>query len=105
MLKKSNQQIDILLIQIFIFLVPFAYGLFYEFTTYFSQVIILIILVEKIIKNKEIKLYANISTISLVSISLGYLITSIYAIDKRRSDTRILKIYSAINICYFNNAI
>lgn len=105
MLKKKNKKIDILLIQIFIFLAPFAYGLFYEFTAYFAQAIILIILAIKIIKNKKIKLYANISTISLVIISVGYLVTSIYAIDKRRCNTRISKIHSTINFCLLNNAI
>ena len=105
MLKLNNEKSDLILIKIFIFLAPFAYGLFYEFTTYFAQVIILIILAIKIIQNKKIKFYINMSTVSLVLISIGYLITSIYGIDKRRSNTRISKIYCTINICYLNDAI
>ena len=105
MLKQDNEKIDLLLIKIFILLAPFAYGLFYEFTAYFAQIIIITLLAIRIIKNKEIRIYVNVSTISLTLISLGYLITTIYAIDKRRSNIRFSKVYIAIDICSFDNAI
>ncbi len=68
--------------KIFLVLISFAFGLFYEFTSYFAQIFILILLAATIIKNKEIKLNINVSSISLFLISIAYLVTCMYAVDK-----------------------
>lgn len=80
--KKKIKRIDLKLIQIFLFIIPFLFGLFYEFTSYFAQIYLLIVLSIKLIKEKKIRIYLNFSSISLVTISLGYLCTCIYAIDR-----------------------
>lgn len=75
------KHLDIKLLQIFIFVIPFAFGLFYEFTSYFAQVFLLLILALLVIKRKKIRIYLNFSNISLLAISLGYLFSIFYARD------------------------
>ena len=73
---------DLLLIQIFLSIFPFLFGGFYEFTVYFAQIFLLAILLIKLLKQKKTKIYINISSISILLISLGYLVSLFYAIDK-----------------------
>ena len=82
MLYKKAGNIDILLIKIFFFLSPFLFGLYYEFSAYFAQIFILAILLIKILKVKKCKIYLNFSTLALAIVSVGYLFTCIYAVDK-----------------------
>ena len=82
MLYKKAGNIDILLIKIFFFLSPFLFGLYYEFSAYFAQIFILAILLIKILKVKKCKMYLNFSTLALAIVSVGYLFTCIYAVDK-----------------------
>lgn len=82
MFSIKLKRIDLLLIQIFLGLFPFLFGGFYEFTAYFAQIFLLAILLIKLLKQKKAKIYINISSISILFISLGYLISSFYAIDK-----------------------
>ena len=82
MLYKKAENIDILLIKIFFFITPFLFGLYYEFSSYFAQIFILVILLIKLLKQKKIKVYFNFASISLAIISVGYLFTCIYAVDK-----------------------
>lgn len=70
------------MLQLFILIIPFAFGLFYEFTAYFAQIFLLIVLLFICIKRKKIRIYLNTSSISLLIIAIGYLFTCIYAIDK-----------------------
>lgn len=71
-----------ILLQLFLLIIPFAFGLFYEFTAYFAQIFLLIVLLFICIKRKKIRIYLNTSSISLLIIAIGYLFTCIYAIDK-----------------------
>ena len=82
MLYKKAENIDILLIKIFFFITPFLFGLYYEFSSYFAQIFILVILLIKLLKQKKIKVYFNFASIALAIISVGYLFTCIYAVDK-----------------------
>ena len=82
MLYKKAENIDILLIKIFFFITPFLFGLYYEFSSYFAQIFILGILLIKLLKQKKIKVYFNFASIALAIISVGYLFTCIYAVDK-----------------------
>ncbi len=81
-LNGKLKHIDLLLIQGFLLIVPFLFGLFYEFTAYFAQIFLLIILLIILIKRKKIRIYLNISIASLLLITLGYLFTCFYAVDK-----------------------
>ena len=82
MLYKKAENIDLLLIKIFLFLTPFLFGLYFEFASYFAQILILVILLIKLCKAKKCKIYLNFEAIALAVISAGYLFTCIYAIDK-----------------------
>ena len=82
MLYKKAENIDVLLLKIFLFISPFLFGLYYEFSSYFAQIFILIILLIKLYKNKKCKINLNFSSIALTIISVGYLLTCIYAVDK-----------------------
>ena len=82
MLYKKAENIDILLIKLFFFISPFLFGLYYEFSAYFGQIFILAIFLIKVFKAKKCKIYFNLSSITLAVISIGYLLTCIYAIDK-----------------------
>ncbi|MBR0427278.1 MAG: O-antigen ligase family protein [Clostridia bacterium] len=82
MLYKKAENIDLLLIKIFLFITPFLFGLYFEFASYFAQIIILVILLIKLCKAKKCKIYLNFEAIALAVISAGYLFTCIYAIDK-----------------------
>ena len=76
------KKLDFTLIEIFLFVAPFLFGLFYEFASFFAQIFILIILLVKFIKDKNVRLYLNCSSFALASISAGYLFTCIYAVDR-----------------------
>ena len=82
LLYKKAENIDILLIKIFLCLTPFLFGLYYEFSSYFAQIFILVILLIKLLKQKKIKVYLNFASMALAIISSGYLFTCIYAVDK-----------------------
>lgn len=82
MLYKKTENIDVLLLKILLFISPFLFGLYYEFSSYFAQIFILIILLIKLCKNKKCKINLNFSSIALTIISVGYLLTCIYAVDK-----------------------
>ena len=82
MLYKKAENIDILFIKIFFFISPFLFGLYYEFTAYLAQIFILAIILIKVLKTKKCKMYFNLSSITLTIISVGYLFTCIYAVDK-----------------------
>lgn len=82
MLYKKAENIDILLIKIFFFITPFLFGLYYEFSSYFAQIFILVILLIKLLKQKKIKVYLNFTSTALAIISVGYLFTCVYAVDK-----------------------
>ena len=82
MLYKKAENIYLLLIKIFLFITPFLFGLYFEFASYFAQIIILVILLIKLCKSKKCKIYLNFEAIALAVISAGYLFTCIYAVDK-----------------------
>lgn len=72
---------DIILMQIFLVAFPFLFGGFYEFPSYIAEICILIIFLIKINKENKIKFYVDLSSISLVFIAGGFLISSFYGID------------------------
>ena len=82
MLYKKAENIDLSLIKIFLFLTPFLFGLYFEFASYFAQILILVILLIKLCKAKKCKIYLNLEIFALAVISVGYLFTCIYAVDK-----------------------
>lgn len=82
MIYKKAENIDVLLLKILLFISPFLFGLYYEFSSYFAQIFILTILLIKLCKNKKCKINLNFSSIALTIISVGYLLTCIYAVDK-----------------------
>ena len=82
--------------QIFLFIVPFAFGLFYEFTSYFSQIFLLIILAIILKRRKRLRCYVNISSLSILLIVLGYLATCVYAVDKGMAFLGFLKFSTLI---------
>jgi len=82
LLYKKAENIDLLLIKIFLFITPFLFGLYYEFTSYFAQIFILAILLIKLCKERKCKIYLNLEALALAVISVGYLFTCIYAVDK-----------------------
>ena len=82
MLYKKIENIDVLLIKVFFFITPFLFGLYYEFSSYFAQIFILVILLIKLLKQKKFKVHLNFASMALAIISVGYLFTCIYAVDK-----------------------
>ena len=78
----KTEKLDLTLIQIFLFMSPFLFGLFYEFTSFIAQIFIVIIFLIKIIKEKNARVYLNCASITLAIISVGYLFTCIYAVDR-----------------------
>lgn len=91
MFSGKLKRIDLILIQVFLFITPFMFGLIYEFTAYFAQIFLLVILLIIILKQKKLKIYFNVSSISILLITLGYLFTCFYAIDKGMSFLGFLK--------------
>ena len=70
-------------INILFLLIPFLFGLFYDFTVYLMAVILIGVLIYYLIKNREIKLYFNYCFFSTVILTLFALLTCIWGVDKQ----------------------
>ena len=64
-------------------LIPFLFGLFYDFTVYLVATIFIGILIKDLIKNNGIKIYFNYCFLSILILTIATLLTCIWAIDKQ----------------------
>ena len=64
-------------------LIPFLFGLFYDFTVYLMAVILIGVLIYYLIKNREIKIYFNYCFFSIVVLTLFSLLTCVWGIDRQ----------------------
>lgn len=64
-------------------LIPFLFGLFYDFTVYLVATIFVVMLVTKLIKNNGIRIYFNYCFLSILILTIASLLTCIWAIDKQ----------------------
>ena len=92
----KNEEKDIKIFKIIIALFPFIIGLFYEFASYFSGMILTFFLVYIIIKNKQIRFFMNFSFISLIMVNILYFTSIFYGIDKGMSFIGFLKFLPTI---------
>lgn len=92
----KNEEKDIKIFKIIIALFPFIIGLFYEFSSYFSGMILTFFLVYIIIKNKQIRFFMNFSFISIIMVNILYFTSIFYSIDKGMSFIGFLKFLPTI---------
>lgn len=77
--RKMKQLLDIKNILI---IIPFVFGLFYDFAVFAVAIIFLLIIFKEFIKNKKIKIYFNYCFISILILVISSLLTCIWAVDK-----------------------
>lgn len=71
--------------KILLMVIPFLYGLFYDFAVYFVATIFLGILLSLFIKNKKIKIYFNYYFVSILILNIASLLTCIWGVDNQDS--------------------
>ena len=64
-------------------LIPFIFGLFYEFAVCSVAILFLIILLKKFVKNQKLNIYYNYCFFSVLILTISSLLTCIWAIDKQ----------------------
>jgi len=69
-------------IELLFVIIPFLFGLFYDFAVFAVAISFLIIILLKIFKDKKIKIYFNCCFISIIILTLGYFFTCFWAVDK-----------------------
>ena len=77
-------------------LIPFVFGLFYDFAVCFTTVILLGILLVVLIKNKKINIYFNYCFLSILILTISSLFTCIWGIDKQDSIFGFFRILSVL---------
>lgn len=65
-----------------IFLLPFAFGLYYEFAAYLAGAVIALFLAVQIVRNKRLYYAKQVGFICLTASYLFYLVTALYAVDR-----------------------
>lgn len=80
----------------FLFLTPFCFGLYYEFTAAFVGVILMAYCLFIAIKRKEFTVYLNLEGLAIFTIVIGYLMVSIWAVDRGMAWTGFLKFFPLI---------
>lgn len=70
-------------IKLIFIIIPFLFGLFYDFTTYLVATIFLGIILVMFVKNKKLKIYFNYCFISILTLTIFALLTCIWAVDKQ----------------------
>lgn len=64
-------------------LLPFIFGLFYEFAVSLAAILFIVIIIKMLIQNKRIKIYFNYCFLSILILTIFSLLTCIWAIDKQ----------------------
>jgi len=77
-------------------IIPFIFGLFYDFAVFAVAISCLIIILVNIFKNKKIKIYFNYCFISITTLTLGYLLTCFWAVDKIDALLGFFRIFTAL---------
>lgn len=76
--KNIKQLLDI---KNLLIIIPFIFGLFYDFAVFAVAIMFLSIIVKEFIKNRKIKIYFNYCFISILVLMISSLITCIWAVD------------------------
>jgi len=87
---------------ILIALIPFAFGLFHNFAVYIVAIILLLVLTYILYKNKKIYIFLNLPFISISVLTIGYLLTCFWAVDKNDA---LLGFFRILTIFLFSNVI
>lgn len=76
--------------------IPFWYGLFYEYTAFFAGAILSIFLLVILLQKKQIALYKSIPFYLYTTLILCYLLATLWAVDKEEAWQGFLKFLPAI---------
>lgn len=87
----GKETIDKKYIVRFFKIIPFMWGIFYEFSVFLCGSILLLILCKEIFREKRIKLYMNRGNIVFAVFVLGYWLSVFWAIDRGAAFTGALK--------------
>ena len=91
--KNIKQLLDI---KNLLIIIPFIFGLFYDFAVFAVAIMFLVIILKEFIKNKKIKIYFNYCFISILVLTVSSLITCIWAIDKTEAIIGFFRILSIL---------
>lgn len=75
----------------FLKIIPFMWGIFYEFSAFLCGSILLLILCKEIFREKRMKLYMNRGNIAFAMFVLGYWLSVLWAIDRGAAFTGAMK--------------
>lgn len=81
-------------------LIPFLYGLFYNFTVFFVTAVLIVIACFTILKNKQIYYKKSVNFYIYSAIVISYLITCIWAVDKEAAFEGFLKHLSCLIVFF-----
>ena len=91
--KNIKQLLDI---KNLLIIIPFIFGLFYDFAVFAVAIMFLVIILKEFIKNKKIKIYFNYCFISILVLTVSSLMTCIWAIDKTEAIIGFFRILSIL---------
>ncbi|MBD7910246.1 O-antigen ligase family protein [Clostridium cibarium] len=92
--NKDSKELKIL--KIVMFILPFIFGIYYEFTAFLTCAILCTYLIYLISKRKSVKLFINVVVISIIIFVITYLLVTVYSIDKGMAFVGFLKIVPII---------
>lgn len=93
-LHKNIKQL--LNIKNLLIIIPFVFGLFYDFAVFVVAIMFLIIILKEFIKNRKIKIYFNYCFISILVLTVSSLMTCVWAIDKTEAIIGFFRILSIL---------
>lgn len=86
----------ILNIKTLFILIPFIFGLFYDYAVFAVAIMLLGIILAMFIKNKKIKIYFNYFFITMLILSISSLLTCIWAVDKQDAIFGFFRIFTVL---------
>jgi len=81
MFIKALKESDIIYFKILLFVSPFFYGLFYDFTSALAGIVLSFYLIFLLIRRRQFSFSTELSSLLLLFVFFSYLIVSIWAID------------------------
>lgn len=79
---RIQTSVEIRLFKLLLFILPFAFGLYYEFTAYIAGMMIAFFLIYTVFKNKRLRYAKQAGAFCLAGSYLFYLITVLFSVDK-----------------------
>lgn len=77
-------------------IIPFIFGLFYDFAVFAVAIMFLVIILKEFIKKGKIKIYFNYCFISILVLTISSLMTCLWAIDKTDAIIGFFRIFSIL---------